>query len=107
MNQCISKLTPTRFRLWWQGVFSSAMTIDFEPLIEHFQLKGDFKLVHWQAKPFGLRRWGVYDGLTGTYTSSLWVEFDPAYRWEGRQVDERVVSTKPTAIVVGRRVEDD
>lgn len=65
MEQEIIKLTQTRFQIRWldKRFFKQIVTVDFQPLIDVFKLDELYQkycLVHWQAKPFGLRRWGVY-----------------------------------------------
>lgn len=75
------------------------LKMDFNPLVETFKLSGQFCLLHWQAKPFGERRWGVYDERLGQYFSCEWNNL--AIRSIGiiLQIDERVVQTVPVAVV--------
>lgn len=60
---------PNEFDIYWQGVQGSKIHLDFNPLLESYQLEGEYCLLHWQARPRGLRRWGIYDSATGTYTA--------------------------------------
>lgn len=34
------------------------LKMDFNPIIEEFNLTGDYVIQHWQAKPFGYRQFG-------------------------------------------------
>ena len=67
--QQVIKLSPTKFNVSWSGRTQEKdkIVIDFEPIIDYFQLSGDFVLIHWQSRPFGLRRWGAYDSFSHNY----------------------------------------
>ena len=75
------------------------LAMDFNPLIEKFRLVGQFCLLHWQAKPFGERRWGVYDAGSDSYASLLYSELDLQVIPRLLQVDENIVKTVPTAVI--------
>ncbi|WP_146136581.1 hypothetical protein, partial [Aphanothece hegewaldii] len=52
-----------KFTLHWPDVPNSQLIIDFNPLIVFFGLTGHFVLLHYQARPVGLRRFGaMYQG---------------------------------------------
>ena len=110
-TQIINKLrTPNTFRLYWLTnaglsasgtVPDSTITLDFNPLIKEviakYGLLKNYCFMHWQAKPKGLRRFGVYDSATQNYLagSGLTTEL-PSY---SIQIDEKIHSTLPTAVM--------
>ncbi len=99
MTQTIEKLANGTFRSQWQGVTDSTLKLNFDVLIEHFGLTGEFCLVHWQAKPKGLRRWGVYCRAADMYYAADEILFDEGLTVETLQMDERIVKTVPTAVL--------
>ena len=74
------------------------LQMDFNPIIERFRLRGQFCLVHWQAKPFGQRRWGVYDGGSDNYVAFKDHELELQVTGQPLQVDENLIKTVPTAV---------
>ncbi len=73
--------------------------MDFKPIIEQFKIVGKFCLLHWQAKPFGLRRWGIYDAGIDEYFAATWDCIDINCSGIPLQLDERIVKTVPTAVI--------
>ena len=67
--QQIIKLSPTKFNVSWsqRPEQKDKVVIDFQAIINYFALSGNFVLIHWQSKPFGLRRWGAYDNSSQDY----------------------------------------
>ncbi len=65
----ITRLSDRRFNLCWERQYDTAMVLDFNPLVEGFGLRSPFCLLHFQARPKGLRRWGIYDGASDVYYS--------------------------------------
>jgi hypothetical protein len=60
MRQIVKKTAiPNKFTLHWQDIPNSQLIIDFNPLIDIFRLTGHFVLLHYQARPVGLRRFGA------------------------------------------------
>lgn len=100
-TQSIQKLSEATFRCEWEKVPDSRLKLNFDVIIQHFELKGDFCLLHWQAKPKGLRRWGVYDSIEDKYHSCDWdkIRFSMPMQFRTLQVDETKVSTVPTAVI--------
>jgi hypothetical protein len=98
--QTIEKLAESTFRCSWNAP-DSTLKLNFDVLIEHFGLTGQFCLIHWQAKPKGLRRWGVYCSAEDTYFSTDYdrLIFDKSLDVEALQVDEKVIKTVPTAVL--------
>lgn len=90
-----------RVRLTYPHLPDFELKMDFNPIIERFNLTGNFCLLHWQAKPFGLRRWGAYDGGKDKYHAIAWncIHNDcssPRFL----QIDEEQVKTVPTAVML-------
>lgn len=75
------------------------LQMDFNPIIDWFRLRGQFCILHWQAKPFGERRWGLYDAGIDKYTSLKYCELQPRVIPRLLQVDENIVKTVPTAVL--------
>lgn len=75
------------------------LRMDFNSIIERFRLSGQFCLVHWQAKPFGERRWGVYDAGNDQYISFRYSEMEIKTIPILLQVDENIIKTVPTAVL--------
>jgi hypothetical protein len=75
------------------------LVMNFFPIINQFRLNGNFCLLHWQAKPFGERRWGVYDAGVDEYTSLQYCELELKGIPRLLQVDENKVKTVPTAVL--------
>ncbi|MEG4371637.1 hypothetical protein QUB29_19465 [Microcoleus sp. B4b_D2] len=75
------------------------LQMNFNPIIERFRLRGKFCLLHWQAKPFGERRWGVYDAGADSYSSIKYCELQLNVIPQLLQVDENVIKTVPTAVL--------
>ncbi|MEE3716276.1 hypothetical protein V2H45_05910 [Tumidithrix elongata RA019] len=100
--QTITKLAESTFRCSWVGVENSTLKLNFDVLIDHFQLEGKFCLVHWQAKPRNFRKWGVYCHSADAYFS---VKFDKLIFEEGMtvkalQIPDKVTHTIPTAVLI-------
>lgn len=76
-----------------------SLQMDFNPIIDWFRLRGQFCILHWQAKPFGERRWGLYDAGVDRYTSLKYCELQPRVVPQLLQVDESIIKTVPTAIL--------
>lgn len=75
------------------------LAMDFNSIINQFRLVGQFCLLHWQAKPVGKRRWGVYDAGSDHYISVEYCELHLQVVPQLLQVDENVVKTVPTAVL--------
>lgn len=67
--QVITKLNDTSFGILWDEVPTEKLVIDFKDLIEQNKLTGNYCLLHWQAKPKGFRKWGIYESLFKQYHS--------------------------------------
>lgn len=103
MTIVIKKKSKARFELHHEGVPNSTLEIDFNSVINELELTGDFILLHWQARPRGLRQWGVYFSTTDMYHSFLFYKIPKEYEWKGMQIEEKPGQLPPTAVLVGRR----
>ena len=52
----ITKVSTAKFKITTEQVANSELLLDFNPVIEEFELKGNFYLIHWQARPKGHRQ---------------------------------------------------
>lgn len=104
VRQKITHLGDRRFRVSWQHqeLEKSALLLDFQPLVNVFKLQPPYVLLHWQAKPHGLRRWGVYDGKSNQYYGIDYDRFQTkgATSFTLLQIDETRHNTKPTAVIL-------
>ena len=101
MKRVIKKLSlPNKFLVFYQGYERDRMFLDFNPIIDRYKLAGIYILLHFQAKPKGLRTWGIYDSLTQNYYSSeRFLLPERNYRTKFLQIDENLHRTVPTAVV--------
>jgi hypothetical protein len=100
-NQNISKLSSAAFRCDWQNVENSQLKLNFDVIIREFNLTGNFCLIHWQAKPKFLRRWGCYSSSSDQYYSSDHdnLKFVDSFIINPLQLDESKFFTVPTAVL--------
>jgi hypothetical protein len=99
--QTIERLAEGAFRCEWQDIPDSRLKLNFDVIIKHFDLSGQFCLMHWQAKPKYLRRWGIYDSVSDRYHSMDHdkIRFSSGLTMQTLQLDESLVSTVPTAVI--------
>lgn len=88
-----------RVKLTYPHLPDFELKMDFNPIIEEFGLTGFFCLLHWQAKPFGLRRWGIYDAGIDQYFATTWDCIDVNCTGFPLQIEETKVTTVPTAVL--------
>ena len=101
MKQSIIKLDKAKFQVRWEHpkYYNDAITIDFKPLIEYFDLVDNFVLMHWQAKPWGLRIFGAYDSNSDSYFSFDYSQFDTNNKPNAPiQIDEKTLKLPPSAV---------
>ena len=87
-------------KLTYPAISDFLLEMNFNPLIDQFRLHGNFCILHWQAKPKGERRWGVYDGGVDNYTSLKHDQLQLQVVPQLLQVDENIIKTVPTAVLV-------
>ena len=95
----IEKLQEAKFKVSTDNVTNSNLELDFNPIINEFKLKGDYLLIHWQAKPKGYRRWGIYSSQSDRYFSVASIDLE---RWTGKtlQLDDATTLTVPKAVLL-------
>ena len=98
--QQIIKIRTGRFLVEWTQRPQEKLTVDFLPLIKTFKLEPPFCLLHWQAKPKGLRRWGIYDGATDVYVGCDWDSIHLLCKPKVIEISENVHRTVPTAVLL-------
>lgn len=101
MRQVVNHVGKGKFRLFWQGRRNSIMDLNFNPIVDQFGLKGDFVLLHWQAMPKYLRRWGMYCSTDDKYYPFDFDKFklSACCHFQTLQLNERKWNTKPTAVI--------
>lgn len=99
LPQKISKTATGRFDVTYEHLPDFKLALNFNPIIQRFNLQGRFCLLHWQAKPFGLRRWGIYDSGKDFYVACEWGQIEILKSPRCLQIDETVSSTVPTAVL--------
>lgn len=101
-NHIVTKTGQSQFNLRWEGVPDSTINLDFRPLQEEFNLTGVYCLLHWQARPKGLRRWGVYESLNDNYLSLDFhnLLISPSLKSGALQINENIHATLPTAVML-------
>ena len=106
MTQIIRKTGFRTYQLFWEEKPDEILNLDFNPLVNQFRLNDDkCVLVHWQAKPKGLRRYGVYDVLKDQYYGVDYDKLSLAYtKCIPIQIDETAFKTIPTAVLLYKEV---
>jgi hypothetical protein len=103
MNHVIEKLCTGTFLCNWHDgdrLIDRPLKLNFDVLIEQFGLTGDFVLLHWQARPKYLRRWGIYCHASDRYHSCDYNQLlIGATLIEPLQIDESLFKTVPTAVL--------
>jgi hypothetical protein len=98
----IVKTGPGKFTLTWLDTLESPLALDFNPLLTNLEIgKSRVCLVHWQARPKGLRQFGIFDCYQDQYFSGTSDRFlFLRLALELREIDETKVSTIPTAVIL-------
>ncbi|MEM6612300.1 MAG: hypothetical protein AAF652_08605 [Cyanobacteria bacterium P01_C01_bin.72] len=93
----IQKIGKAKFKVSTPGVTGGDLELDFNPVIEQFNLKGNFCLIHWQARPKGHREWGVYSSKDDSYQSQEKLKLNITVA-ESLQLDDTQAKTIPSAV---------
>lgn len=106
--QLIEKVQPGKFKVWWEEDPEAApLTVDFS-VFRPWCREGPAVLLHWQARPKGLRRWGLFDCVADQYFGCDWnkLQFPRMVQLVPLQLDERLIQSVPTAVlwIPGARV---
>lgn len=96
----IRKYDRFKFSLTYLSIPDFILRLNFEPIIEEFNLEGDFTLLHWQAKPKQLRRWGAFCQSQGVTQYHAFDRFtSQGNQHKGFQLDESETLFVPTAVI--------
>lgn len=102
MNPRIIQLSKTRFQIDYPKSSHPVLTIDFDRVLsearKHFP-DDAIVLKHWQAKPIGLRRWGVFCFGVGTSYLSYWPEQMESFYGESLDIQVSEGDFQPTAVI--------
>ena len=103
MKQTIRKAAPGIILLFWvdnrgELLPDSSITLNFNPIIKAANLIKNFAICHYQARPKGLRKWGIF--YEGNYFSVETVHADIPY--ETVLLDESGLDFPPNAVIVHR-----
>lgn len=101
LGQEVTRLANNKFQSVWHGVPDSQLVLNFNPIIDTYNLTGVYVLLHWQAKPKNLRTWGIYDSQSKMYYSvgSDELVFPPT-KVRVLDVPETIIKTVPTAVLM-------
>lgn len=97
MNKEVTRISKARFRVATPNARGFQLMLNFNPIIERFKLKGNFQLIHWQARPKGYREWGIYNSLDDSYTSVE--DFQIQGKFKSLQIPDDEVSSIPSAVI--------
>ncbi len=94
----VQQISKARFKISTPGVLQSEILLDFNPIIEKFELEGNFDLIHWQARPKGYREYGIYSSKDDSYRSTDYLP--TSYGGLSLlQLDDKTASTLPSAVI--------
>jgi hypothetical protein len=98
----IQRIATAKFKVNTPGIENSELMLDFQPIIDEFKLTGDFKLIHWQARPKGYREFGVYSSVDDSYRSTdKWSK--PSYgSLLPLQLNDKNDNALPSAVILHR-----
>lgn len=91
-------IATAKFKLSTPGVNGSDLELNFNPIIDQFKLKGNFTLIHWQARPKGHREWGIYSSKDDSYRSVAELTINYA-TVRSLQLDDATAKTIPSAVL--------
>lgn len=101
MTQIVEKIETGRFNVFWTEKPTEIIKLDFNPLVDYFNYRQKpIILVHWQAIPLELRRYGAYNCRTDEYICFDW---DKATILNTKcrllQIPDAVFKIRPTAVL--------
>lgn len=102
-KQIIRKASSGIFTVFWidnlgEVIPNSLINLDFNPIIKSANLIKDFAICHYQARPKGLRRWGIF--YNDDYFSVERISSSVPY--ESIWLDETELNFPPNAVIVHR-----
>lgn len=86
-----------------EAISNYGLRMNFNPIIETFNLRGNYILHHWQAKPFGYRNFGylIVENSESIYKTIPWGECKHDAKGETLQIDEtKNLGRVPTAVIL-------
>lgn len=98
MKKIITRTGKGRFRVVTPSARNFQLMLNFNPLIERFKLKGNYQLIHWQARPKGTREWGIYNSLDDSYSSLE--KFEISGKFKSLQIPDSEASSIPSAVIL-------
>ena len=98
MSKQITKIQKAKFKVATPGVTGSELELDFQPVIDEFNLEGNFILIHWQARPKGHREWGIYSSRDDSYRSTSELAIN-GFSVKSLQLDDVTAKTIPSAVL--------
>ena len=105
-KQIIRKASQGIILLFWiddlgEMLPDSLITLDFNPIIKAANLINNFAICHYQARPKGLRRWGIF------YNSNYFSveKISSALPYESIWLDESDLIYPPNAVLVHQNCE--
>ena len=105
--QIVRKIAHYNFKIFWTDVKDSELLLNFKPIIDTFKLKNNFILLHWQAKPKYLRRWGLYYSVKDMYYPFDYYQLkfeEEKSNIRMLQINEAKWNTKPSAVILVQNV---
>jgi hypothetical protein len=102
-KQIIRKASANVFLIFWvdqlgEVLPDSLITLDFNPVIKEGKLIKDFAICHYQARPKGLRKWGIF--YEENYFSVK--KINSAIPYESILLDESDLVYPPNAVLIHR-----
>lgn len=97
MKKHIKKLAKGRFNVSTLNIANSQLILDFNPIIQKFNLTGNFSLIHWQARPRGYREWGIYNSQTDSYESLSGFQMEAVFK--SLQIPDSEAVSIPSAVL--------
>lgn len=96
----VRMFSPFQVALTYPSLPNFILRMNFEPLFGLSEVDDDCTLLHWQAKPKGLRRWGAFTkrGDKTRYQTFLSYRSECPYQ-RGLQLDETETIFLPTAVI--------
>jgi hypothetical protein len=94
----VTKIRDRAFKVTTPGIPEGQLILDFNPIIEKFNLQGNYQLFHWQAKPKKHREWGIYSSIDDSYQSVS--DFTIQGTFESLQIPDEQANSIPTAVLL-------
>lgn len=101
LPQTIRKLSEYRFMIEYRDLPDTRLIMNFEPCVTAANATDNYCLLHWQAKPRGHRRFGIFNKFAGetNYASTDQPLIAADLNIQAIQVDELSLNTIPTAML--------